>query len=66
MREGYTSIYLLIIYNFYGSDGRYLLLMTEKDALLDILQQQLPDGENAIVIYGSSFPRDQEYTQVAK
>ena len=41
-----------------------MLILTENYAALDLLQQQLPDLKNAMVIFGSSFPKDQEYTQV--
>ena len=46
------------------SESRYLLLLTENYGALTILQQQIFTMDNAVVIFGSSFPRDQEYTQV--
>ena len=51
--------------NFFSSENRYLLILTENYAALRIMQQQLlKTSDNAIVIFGSSFPNDQEYTQV--
>ena len=47
-----------------SNDTRYLLLLTEAYAALGILQQHMGDMQNAITIFGSSFPKDQEYTQV--
>ena len=47
------------------SENRYLLILTENYAALPIMQQLLlRTAENAVVIFGSSFPNDQEYTQV--
>jgi len=40
------------------------LILTENYAALGILQQELLKIKNAIIIFGSSFPKDQEYTQV--
>lgn len=49
------------------SENRYLLILTENYAALPIMQQHLLKTEdNAVVIFGSSFPNDQEYTQVKK
>ncbi|XP_068759451.1 E3 ubiquitin-protein ligase rnf213-alpha-like isoform X4 [Montipora capricornis] len=49
------------------SENRYLLILTENYAALRIMQQQLlKKSDNAIVIFGSSFPNDQEYTQVCR
>ncbi len=42
-----------------------MLILTENYAALPILQQRLQSVEDAIVIFGSSFPKDQEYTQVS-
>jgi len=52
---------LRIVFN---SESRYLLILTENYAALGILQQELLKIKNAIIIFGSSFPKDQEYTQV--
>ncbi|XP_062447391.1 E3 ubiquitin-protein ligase RNF213 isoform X2 [Rhea pennata] len=61
----------LVQQNIYssGQDGecRYLLVLTENYAALKILQQifftarQQPE-----IIFGSSFPKDQEYTQICR
>ena len=40
-------------------------MLTENYAALPIVQQELhKKGEEPVVIFGSSFPKDQEYTQV--
>ena len=51
---------------FYFRESRYLLFLTENYAALRILQQDLLfDAENPpFVLFGSSFPKDREYTQV--
>ena len=50
---------------FVISENRYLLILTENYAALRIIQQHLlKTSEDAVVIFGSSFPNDQEYTQV--
>ena len=47
------------------SENRYLLILTENYAALPIMQQHLlGTADDAVVIFGSSFPNDQEYTQV--
>ena len=46
-------------------ESRYLLVLTENYAALPIVQQELlKKGDDPVVIFGSSFPKDQEYTQV--
>lgn len=52
--------------NAESGDGmqRYLLILTEAYAALGILQYYMEDMGDAITIFGSSFPKDQEYTQV--
>ena len=51
--------------NFPLSSTRYLLVMTEDFSALPILQQRfLQNEEDVVVIFGSSFPKDQEFTQV--
>ena len=46
-------------------DNRYLLIMTEKYSSLPIIKgMELDDRENLSIIFGSSFPKDQEFTQV--
>ena len=47
------------------NESRYLLLMTENFSALQLLPQVL-NLENCEVIFGSSFPKDQEYIQVCK
>ncbi|XP_072028229.1 E3 ubiquitin-protein ligase rnf213-alpha-like [Amphiura filiformis] len=47
-------------------ESRYLLVLTENYAALPILRQQLLSQQDAIIIFGSSFPYDQEYTQVCR
>ena len=44
-------------------EGRYMLLLTKNNAALRILQMRLGSDEREI-IFGSSFPKDQEYSQV--
>ncbi|CAC5422253.1 RNF213 [Mytilus coruscus] len=48
------------------SETRYLLLLTENYGDLAILQQKISCMHDAVVIFGSSFPSDQEYTQVCR
>ncbi|XP_068731195.1 E3 ubiquitin-protein ligase rnf213-alpha-like [Montipora capricornis] len=49
------------------SENRYLLILTENYAALRIMQQQLlKTSDDAVVIFGSSFPNDQEYTQICR
>ncbi|KAL3881514.1 hypothetical protein ACJMK2_027946, partial [Sinanodonta woodiana] len=48
------------------SESRYLLLLTENYRAQTILQSFIPAGNNIITIFGSSFPSDQEYTQVCR
>ena len=44
-------------------ESRYLLIMTENYAALRLLQGQFR-GHDPVIIFGSSFPKDQQYTQV--
>ena len=61
------------------SENRYLLFLTENYAALDILKHYLSGVDSSqtlntadvkqetmepFVLFGSSFPKDQEYTQV--
>ncbi|KAL3881517.1 hypothetical protein ACJMK2_027949 [Sinanodonta woodiana] len=48
------------------NESRYLLLLTENYGALTIMHQLIPTGNNIITIFGSSFPSDQEYTQVCR
>ncbi|XP_040438107.1 E3 ubiquitin-protein ligase RNF213 isoform X1 [Falco naumanni] len=61
----------LIRQNVYssGQDGdcRYLLVLTENYAALQILQQAFFTArQQPEIIFGSSFPKDQEYTQICR
>ena len=61
----YTShIDVLFSVYVYCRESRYLLVLTENYAALSIVLQELHKGEDPIVIFGSSFPKDQEFTQV--
>ncbi|XP_066472974.1 E3 ubiquitin-protein ligase RNF213 isoform X2 [Tiliqua scincoides] len=61
----------LVRQNIYSDcqDGecRYLLVLTENYAALQILQQAFFSGpQQPEIIFGSSFPKDQEYTQICR
>ncbi|XP_077780215.1 E3 ubiquitin-protein ligase RNF213-like [Podarcis muralis] len=61
----------LVQQNIYSDyeDGecRYLLVLTENYAALQILQQAFFKGtQQPEIIFGSSFPKDQEYTQICR
>ncbi|XP_033923494.1 LOW QUALITY PROTEIN: E3 ubiquitin-protein ligase RNF213 [Melopsittacus undulatus] len=61
----------LVRQNIYsnGEDGdcRYLLILTENYAALQILQQVFFTArQQPEIIFGSSFPKDQEYTQICR
>ena len=45
-------------------ENRYLLLITENQSALRILHTHLLKNETPYIFYGSSFPKDREYTQV--
>ncbi|XP_065845291.1 E3 ubiquitin-protein ligase rnf213-alpha-like isoform X3 [Oscarella lobularis] len=48
-------------------ESRYLLLLTENYAALTIFQEHILGPEDdAVILFGSSFPKDQEYTQVCR
>ncbi|XP_075784969.1 E3 ubiquitin-protein ligase rnf213-alpha-like isoform X2 [Pelodiscus sinensis] len=50
-----------------GFVSRYLLLLTTNHAAFQILQMnKLMDIENCDIIFGSGFPRDEEYSQVCR
>lgn len=56
--------FILYLYHCF-SENRYLLILTENYAALGMIQQHLlKTSEDAVVIFGSSFLNDQEYTQV--
>ncbi|XP_011226480.2 E3 ubiquitin-protein ligase RNF213 isoform X2 [Ailuropoda melanoleuca] len=49
------------------SESRYLLVLTRNYAALQVLQQTFfREDQQPEIIFGSSFPRDQEYTQVCR
>jgi hypothetical protein len=48
------------------TESRYLLLLTKNYAALNIIRQSILQNENPVIIFGSSFPKDQEYTQVCR
>lgn len=49
------------------SESRYLLVLTRNYAALQVLQQTFfREDPQPEIIFGSSFPRDQEYTQVCR
>ncbi|XP_048222860.1 E3 ubiquitin-protein ligase RNF213 [Perognathus longimembris pacificus] len=69
----------LIRQNVYGAPGsapgegpeeaecRYLLVLTKNYAALPVLQQMLAgEARPPEIIFGSSFPQDQEYTQICR
>ncbi|KAL3881513.1 hypothetical protein ACJMK2_027945, partial [Sinanodonta woodiana] len=56
----------LITANNTQSESRYLLLLTENYGALTIMHQLIPTSNNIVTIFGSSFPSDQEYTQVCR
>ncbi|XP_036388951.1 E3 ubiquitin-protein ligase rnf213-alpha-like [Megalops cyprinoides] len=45
---------------------RYLLVLTKNYAALQILQETFFDQHQPEIIFGSSFPKDQEYTQICR
>lgn len=45
---------------------RYLLVLTKNYAALQILQQTFFSESHPEIIFGSSFPKDQEYTQICR
>ncbi|KAK7459431.1 hypothetical protein BaRGS_00038999, partial [Batillaria attramentaria] len=47
-----------------SSDTRYLLLLTENYGGLSILLENLLARRQVVHIFGSSFPKDQEYTKI--
>ncbi|XP_069130639.1 E3 ubiquitin-protein ligase rnf213-alpha-like isoform X2 [Argopecten irradians] len=51
-----------------GLENRYLLLLTENYSFLPMLQHQILTIKNLqlTTLFGSSFPKDQEYTQICR
>ena len=73
------SISINMFNYFYYRENRYLLFLTENYAALNILHHYLTDALKGVsisgkatrgkifepfVLFGSSFPKDKEYTQV--
>ncbi len=68
------TMYLHTIPLHLSSENRYLLFLTENYAALDILKHYLHVGGEGVddqvltsqpyILFGSSFPKDKEYTQV--
>ncbi|XP_072882379.1 E3 ubiquitin-protein ligase rnf213-alpha-like [Hemitrygon akajei] len=61
----------LIKYNIYADSNdlecRYLLILTKNFAALQILQQMFfSNQQQPEIIFGSSFPKDQDYTQICR
>ncbi|KAM4802762.1 E3 ubiquitin-protein ligase RNF213-like [Urocitellus parryii] len=49
------------------AESRYLLILTKNYMALQILQQSFfSEDQQPEIIFGSSFPRDQEYTQICR
>ncbi|KAK7494871.1 hypothetical protein BaRGS_00013998, partial [Batillaria attramentaria] len=49
-----------------GGETRYLLLLSENYGGLTILSENLLADRHVVPIFGSSFPKDQEYTQICR
>lgn len=50
-----------------STESRYLLVLTRNYVALQILQQSFfSEGQQPEIIFGSSFPQDQEYTQICR
>ena len=47
-------------------ESRYLLLLTKNYAALNIIRQRILNNDDPVIIFGSSFPKDQEYTHVCR
>ncbi|XP_015680739.1 E3 ubiquitin-protein ligase RNF213 [Protobothrops mucrosquamatus] len=52
--------------NYQDGECRYLLVLTENYAALQILQQCFFRDAQPEIIFGSSFRKDQEYTQICR
>ena len=69
-------IIILLVLDFFCRESRYLLFLTENYAALQTLQHFLETShqgqpgvqgkmqESPYVLFGSSFPKDKDYTQV--
>jgi hypothetical protein len=46
--------------------SRYLLLLTENHAALSILRQKVIPCDDPVIVFGSGFPKDQQYTHICR
>ena len=51
---------------FMFGESRYLLLLTKNYAAFNIIRQGILTDEDPVIIFGNSFPKDQEYTQICR
>lgn len=54
-----------VLFDCFHSESRYLLILTENYAALTLLQHKLAAMGDAVTIFGSSFRKDQQFTQVS-
>ena len=54
----------ILLYLLDFRENRYLLLLTENYSALKILQQTDLTDRDPVILFGSSFPEDINYTQV--
>ncbi|XP_078327262.1 E3 ubiquitin-protein ligase rnf213-alpha-like isoform X2 [Crassostrea virginica] len=47
-------------------ESRYVLLLTENYSTLNLLEQLLTNNEDTQILFGSSFPKDQEYIEICR
>ena len=47
-------------------ESRYVLLLTENYAALNIIRQKVVLRDDPVIIFGSGFPKDQEYTHICR
>lgn len=47
-------------------ENRYLLLLTENLSALHILRQKYLSNDDPVIMFGSSFPKDQQYTHICR
>ena len=52
--------------SFSLGESRYLLLLTKNYAALNIILQRILTDEVPVVVFGRTFPKDQEYTQICR
>ena len=63
--DKYRNVYFMYIPILFR-ENRYLLFLTENYSALRILQQADLIDHDPLVLFGSSFPHDINYTQVMK